>query len=503
MPNTQPHPIHLRRRTFGLAALLIAGTLAAGLALEHQSLARWGRSFRVPTVEKPGCPVMPPPALAPCGSSSQVNSDPGLPVTISTRLDRSSVTQGSNGLVRMEVVLKAGVREGRRLDSDLVVVLDRSGSMAGAKLECARAAIAELVGQMTESDRFALVTYADNCETVIPLAAATFQARMAWLGLIDQVAPGGTTDISAGLEAGNALIAASRQDGRMPRMILISDGHANRGDTTQAGLIRRAGQAMAGEYAMSTIGVGDGFNEHLMTALADAGTGNYYYLKDALALGSVFQREFTACRTTLARALSVTLTPPAGWTVAKAAGFPLVAEGGSWTFRPGHLTSGQERRVWVTLHCPTASPAQLPVGIVQLTCTAEGRPVVCTLADNGTISVVADEAVARASLDKSAWEQSLVQEEYNDVREQVATLVAQGKKDETRKVLADYVMRNTLINDTVQSATVDDNLKEVADLSRQVEQVFNAPVETQDRESNAFSKSVGAQSYKDRRAQGQ
>ena len=63
---------------------------------------------------------------------------------------------------------------------------------------------------------------------------------------------------------------------------------------------------------LTTVGVGADFNEYLMTALADAGTGNYYYLKAGDDLASVFAREFDAARATVASGLAVRIEPADG-----------------------------------------------------------------------------------------------------------------------------------------------------------------------------------------------
>src|SRR6476661_8401077 len=103
---------------------------------------------------------------------------------------------------------------------------------------------------------------------------------------------------------------------------------------------------------LSAIGVGADFNEQLMTALADAGTGNYYYVQNAHDLGSIFAREFDAARTTVATGLAVRIDPADGVQVLDAAGYPLEHDGGSVVIRPGSLFAGQERRIWVTVAMP-------------------------------------------------------------------------------------------------------------------------------------------------------
>src|SRR6266404_1105969 len=102
------------------------------------------------------------------------------PVSFSGTLDRGAVLLGHDGLARMELVIAATPDESRRAErrpTDVVIILDRSGSMAGQKIEHARAAVLELLRQLDAQDRFALVTYSDNAAVTIPLSAVDDRAR--------------------------------------------------------------------------------------------------------------------------------------------------------------------------------------------------------------------------------------------------------------------------------------------------------------------------------------
>ena len=179
-------------------------------------------------------------------------------------------------------------------------------------MEHARAAIRELVGELAPEDRFALVTYSDGAALTIAPAEAREEARASWLATVAGISPDGGTNLSSGLDLGLATIDGIRGNGRVPRAIVISDGLANQGDYTPEGLVRRAGRAARAEYMLTTVGVGADFNEALMKSLADAGTGNYYYVSDPRELGNVFAREFDAARTTVASGLEVQIEPADG-----------------------------------------------------------------------------------------------------------------------------------------------------------------------------------------------
>src|SRR5262249_30835575 len=234
-------------------------------------------------------------------------------------------------------------------------------------------------------------------------AAADEAARGGWLETVATILPEGGTNMSGGLDLGLDTIDRMRASGRVPRAILISDGLANQGDASPEGLLRRAGRAARGEYMLTTVGVGADFNEYLMSALADAGTGNYYYLHRGDDLGTVFAREFDAARATLASGVEVRIEPGDGVAVVDAAGYPLERSSGAVVFRPGSLSAGQERRIWVTLSVPNAVAGDHPLGRFALSYTRGAERSTLVFADTPRVASVGREDDFYANVDVAAW----------------------------------------------------------------------------------------------------
>ena len=126
----------------------------------------------------------------------------------------------------MELVMSAAAEERAyraRRPTDVVIILDRSGSMANEKIEHARAAVRELIQQLTADDRFALVTYSDDAVVAIPLAPVNEKTRDAWLGQVARIRTEGGTNMSRGLDVGLDLVARARADGRTPHVERFRD----------------------------------------------------------------------------------------------------------------------------------------------------------------------------------------------------------------------------------------------------------------------------------------
>jgi Ca-activated chloride channel family protein len=375
----------------------------------------------------------------------------------------------------MELVLKAEEREGLHVSpvpTDLIVILDRSGSMTGDKMEYARAAVGELITQLNPQDRFALVSYSSTAHLSIPLAPAASRAQEIWRREVARIQPNGGTNMSAGIDVAVRTVASSRTAGRAARVILISDGLANEGDASLEGLKARASRVARWEHVFSTVGVGEDFNEFLMSSLADAGTGNYYYLSDTTELASVFSKEFEATRETIATGLMVTIRPGSDVQVIDAAGYPLERDGGQVTFRPGSLFSGQERRIWVTLQVPGDRVGSYDLGRVSLSYTDRGERHSLALEDVPALACVADEDRFFASVDKDVWEESVLKETYNRLQEKVALAVREGRKDQAIEAIEQYREHNAYMNQQLKSEAVRDSLDEVSQLEEEVQTAF-------------------------------
>jgi Ca-activated chloride channel family protein len=466
-----------QRTRLGIAGLLLGATALAGAVAAH----------RLPVA----LPVAP--------GNTTVTAPGSGPVTFTGALDRTTVLRGGDGIVRMELTMRGApdVERRARRPTDLVIVLDRSGSMMGEKIEHARAAVRELVSQLAPDDRFALVTYSDGADVAIPLTPASAEVRGAWLATIASIAVDGNTNMSGGLDLGMGLIERARAAGRNARAILISDGLANQGDSSPEGLRSRAGRAARGEYVLSTVGVGADFNEYLMRTLADAGTGNYYFLRNGIELASVFANEFDAARTTVASALAVEVEPGDGVRVVDAGGYPLEQSGALVRFRPGSLFAGQERRIWLTFAVPQAAAGDHDVGKVALVYDKGAGRERLELAGLPRVTCVAREDDFYAGIDKDTWSRSVVVDSYNKMQEEVAREVKAGRRDAALGALGRFKDEVRSMNKRLQAPAAAAQLDAAERLETDVTSAFEG--ENQAAKQNELSKAKSAQAIDDRR----
>ena len=366
--------------------------------------------------------------LLPLATASARVADP---VTIGTTLDRRHVLRGGDGTVRMEVVLRghASGAAAALLPVDLVVVLDVSGSMAGDKLAHAKAALRALTSWLGPQDRLAILPYSDEAWPALTPSFGSRAAASQRESVIDALRAGGSTHMSAGLDLGLATLGARPGRARIARMVIVSDGLANRGDTTLAGLGGRARAARLGGAALSAVGVGRHFNEVLLTTLADEGAGQYHYVEDPEGLEVRFGQEFAAARANVARGIALHVRPAPGATLLDAAGYPIEARGDALVIHPGPLYAGQERRFWLTFRVPTEGEAPCAVSDLEVRYQHEGGPRRLTPQPSGNVWPTPDRELFERGLAPEAWARGVASQVYGKLLEDVASDLREREPD--------------------------------------------------------------------------
>jgi len=156
------------------------------------------------------------------------------------------------------------------------IVIDRSGSMSGGKLEEAKSAAIDLVNRLQDNDRVCVVIYDEDVETLMELMPAAI-AKTLIENKLYPVHNGGSTNLHGGWLRGAEILAPRSNGKELCRVILLSDGQANHGVIAIDQICEQVADLAHAGISTTTVGFGLGFNEELMTAMAQAGQGNAWY----------------------------------------------------------------------------------------------------------------------------------------------------------------------------------------------------------------------------------
>jgi Ca-activated chloride channel family protein len=425
-------------------------------------------------------------------------------ISLTGHLVQDKVLQGGVGTVDVALSLHVddmlNPNKGNAHNADMVIVLDRSGSMKGSKIRNAKRAILNLLSDLSEKDRFALIAYSDRVEKYSDLVSVTGVNRRRLISLVNRMWADGRTNLGAGLQTGINTLLKAKKMGNTGKIILISDGLANQGITDSFSLGNMASIAVEKEFSVATVGVGTEFNEQLMTYIADQGAGNYYYLKNPRVFAEVFQKEFYNSRATVATAVEIQIPLRNGMSLVNASGYPIKVTKDHALFHPGNLHSGQTRKLFLTFKMPTRKQRTFEINGITVRYIHKGQAYNALLPESLQIACVKNQREVISSIDKEEWEKQVVQDDYNKLKDEVSMDIKDGKEKKALDRIQTYYRKKQQINTFVGSGKVAKNLdKDLNELRHFVKDTFKGNPETVMQKQKANSKALQYEGYKGRR----
>lgn len=239
-----------------------------------------------------------------------------------------------------------------RLPVSLAFVIDRSGSMHGAKIEHARHAVVQGIRSLREADRFAVVVYDTEVELVAPGVKATPEAREVAVAAVRRVASRGSTDLHGGWSKGCEEVATALAKEAVGRCLLLTDGLANAGLTDADEIVRQCAGWRDRRVVTSAFGVGADFDETLLRRMADTGGGNFQFIESANQIADFVASEVGEALAITVREGVLVVDAGPGAVVESLNDFPCRQEGTTWRVAFGSLASGQELRAILCVTLP-------------------------------------------------------------------------------------------------------------------------------------------------------
>lgn len=266
------------------------------------------------------------------------------PLRVRVDVDRAVLPSDSveKAVVKIALDCDRLPRRELRPPVNLAIVIDRSGSMAGDKIAKAREAALEAVRRLGPDDIVALVVYDTGVDTLVPAQRVGNGRRLEQA--ICSIEPRGNTALYGGVTRGASEVRRHMEDRRfVNRVILLSDGLANVGPSSPEELGRLGSSLLKEGISVTTVGLGLGFNEDLMTRLAQRSDGNTYFVEHSSDLPRIFAGELGDVLNVVARRVVIEIDFPAGVRPLNFVGRDGVIRGQRAELSINQLYGGQEK----------------------------------------------------------------------------------------------------------------------------------------------------------------
>ena len=197
------------------------------------------------------------------------------------------------------------VESGRRPDSNLVFLLDVSGSMNRPnKLPLVIQSLQMLVDELFPSDRVAIVVYAGASGLVLPSTNADDKETISTA--LENLRAGGSTNGGQGIELAYRIATENFIKGGTNRVILATDGDFNVGVTNRGDLVRLIEEKAKSGVFLSVLGFGMGnLQDATLEQLADKGNGNYAYIDTEKEAEKVLVEQIGGTLVTIAKDVKI------------------------------------------------------------------------------------------------------------------------------------------------------------------------------------------------------
>ncbi|MCB2406618.1 vWA domain-containing protein [Hymenobacter lucidus] len=359
----------------------------------------------------------------------QITQQPTSPVLLENTADTTSLL----------LSFREDVPNPQRRPLNVALVIDRSGSMAGAPLKHALKAAADFVDRLTADDRLSVVVYDDVVDTLLDAQLVT--DKEAIKQILKSVRAGGITNLSGGWLRGCELVAKHKTDQHVNRVLLLTDGQANHGVTNPAILTATAGKKAEEGITTTTLGFGSHFEEDLLIGMARAAGGNFYFIQSLDDAADVFGIELDSLKAIAAQNLTVTLTPIGQAEIADVLSLARVEpqDGGRLVLHLGDVHENEDKLLGLQFRLPALAAGSHQLLHIAYRADAIREGSIEAIAGEHTVQVTAGGIEAVADAADGGVTMDLARLRIARDKERAVDLADAGKHQEAEELLHQLV----------------------------------------------------------------
>jgi Ca-activated chloride channel family protein len=199
--------------------------------------------------------------------------------------------------VLVDLICTADVEFSKLPPFHLCLVLDKSTSMQGARMDMIKATAAQVVRQFRPQDYFSVVTFSDRAEVLIP---PTRMGELKDDHRINMLQPSGGTEIYQGLALGVQQLR-SMDERYLRQLVMLTDGHTYGDDDS---CLKLAEEVANEGISINVLGIGHEWNDQLLDRVASVGGGNAMMITSPKELGKFFEQKMSSLSNTYARGMA-------------------------------------------------------------------------------------------------------------------------------------------------------------------------------------------------------
>ncbi|MFL0774236.1 MAG: VWA domain-containing protein [Prochlorococcus sp.] len=300
---------------------------------------------------------------------------------------------------------------------NLALVIDRSGSMSGSKLSYARKAARFLAAELSSRDRLAIITFDDEVQVLVPSTPVT--DPQPFIAAINTIHSGGCTALFDGWVAGATEVANHLDPAALNRVLLLSDGGANHGIFDAEEIATHVEGLSQRGVSTSAFGLGNGFDEDLMGAVASAGDGSLAFIESPQQLADLYASELHGLASTLGKRVSLGIRSKNGAELVDVLNDLSSTAYGN--LKLSNLRAGRELHLAVRLQLPAWQPNQ-EICSIRLAWDAPGSSDRQTLIEQLILPVIKATALQALEIDPLVAEQFALLQANRDRRRAIELL---------------------------------------------------------------------------------